>query len=521
MSRLSPNVRPILSRRNSSSSSLNGMEIPTPKFPPTPKSPYQSYKPSRNGDYHNAKPLPPTPIYPSLKFLSPESSGASSVPSSRASYTVSLSSFYTEDVPPTPKYAPFRRDTLLPPPQPAFEPVTHRSSTSIIPDPPLSRLNLRRQAHTHEILHKPAAGKTGPPESIWSEWRAPKYEEQEDTEDPTISVQNKILAQDSEQVQYSAEQHADDYRSLLAQGSRLPSFNSGAIPELLQSLPGPMSPRITDVVDSSLMPEPLRMSIAFGSDTSSYFSSSSSDVSGAEEENGGSLKSRAKKVFHSRQYSQGNYIRKCMDLHHRSKSPKNKERNKIISMTPSERASIQKGIIDLYDTVTSVYDPWNKYNASKKVGQSAQPKPAIEIPSEGHQSSALPMTPYPQQGPETTEAAESPSPSPRSRPTSNSWQIESPSGKAPRKSHFSISSTTSTCYGGQALSSAEKKKMKRYNFSPNDQSAVKGRSAKGKWKKAVTFDKRKGSKTEGEKRRESMKKKIVIVGAVDQGPFKI
>jgi len=40
-----------------------------------------------------------------------------------------------------------------------------------------------------------------------------------------------------------------------------------------------------------------------------------------------------------------------------------------------------------------------------------------------------------------------------------------------------------------------------------------------KWKKAVGFDRKKGGKTEGERRREDMKKKIVIIGALTQGPF--
>lgn len=522
MSRLSPNVRPIIPRGNSSTSSLNGMEIATPKFPPTPKSPYQNKKDRKNSEYHSVKPLPPTPAYPSLKLLSAASSRASSVASSRAPSTASLSSVYTEDIPPTPQYVPFRGDTMLTPPKAAYQPSTYRSSTSIVPDAPPLRPKLKQHAQTQEILQKPAAIKTGPPESLFSEWKAPKYEEKEDDEEPKSPVQIKLLAQKSREVPHIAEQHADDYRSLLPRHSRFNSVDSEPSYDFFKSLPGPMSPRITDVVDDSLLPQPLRMSIAFNSDTSSHYSSSPSELMPLGGEIGESFKARAKKAFHSRQFSQGKSANQGDDSKISSKSGK---RNKVISMTPSERASIQKGIIDMYDTLASFYDPLNKYGPSTKLAQPPRSRPTVDVPPpdnnvlhKGHRSPAHPMTPYPSHGRKAEEAAESPSPLSGSGPASVDWVADLPSGRTPKKSHFSLSSTASSSNGGHSLSPAEKKKIKSYTFPRTDRGSRRDSTAGGKWKKAVGFDWKKGKKTEGEKRRESMKKKIVIVGAVEQ-PF--
>ena len=488
------------------------MEIAAPKSSP------RSKKVENSSEYHSAKPLPPTPT---LQIPLITSSRASSLASSRAPSTASLSSVYTEDVPPTPKYVPFRRETILPAPKVAYEASMYRSSTSMVPDMLPSRPKPTRHAKTQAILQKPAAIRTGPPESIFSEWRAPRYEEQNDDEGPRFPTPVRILAEKSREVQHIAEQHADEYRSILPRASTLASIDSEPYYDGLNSLPAPMSPRITDVVDETLVPRPLRMSTAIDSNASSHFSSTSSELMAFKREGGASQKSRAK-AFQSRTHSQETPAKKSAISNTATKSSNVEDRSKVMSMTPSERASIQKGIIDMYDNLTSLYDPSNRYAPPPR------PKPKIEFPlpkrdvlKEYHESTVMPRTPYQRSGHKAGENAESPSPSPRSKPTRRSWFMTSPGASTPKRSHFSLSSKASSSDGSHpSLSSAEKKKMKSYTFPRDSQNTKKKKSSSGgKWKKAVRMERKKGRKTEDERRRDDMKKKIVILGAITQGPF--
>ncbi len=519
MSRLSPIVRPVIIRSNSSTSSLNGMEIATPK------SPQRKKKIKKNDDYQNAKPLPPTPT---LKVPSVGSSRSSSIALSRTPSTLSLSSVYAEEVPPTPRYVPFRRETILSAPKAAYEPSTYRSSTSMVPDEPPSRPRPKRQAKTQAILQRPAAAKARPPESIFSEWKAPKYEEEAEDEGPRIPTPIKMLAQKSRDMQHIAEQHADEYQSILPRrSSTLPDVEQEPYYHGFNSLPAQMSPRITDVVDETLVPHPLRMSTDLESSTSSHFSSSSSELMALREENGDTFKSRAKKAFHSRKHSQEKSAKKRANSNISSKSSDIGESHRIISMTASERASIQKGIIDMYDTLTSLYDPLNRYTPPTKLAPSSRPKPTIEVPppkknvlQKDHRSPAIPVTPYPRLGRKAEESAVNPSPSPRSKSATGIVYADSPITNTPKRSHFSLSSKASSSDENRSsLSSAETKKTRGHSVTRSDRSSDRKGLVGVKWKKAVGFDRKKGGKTEGERRREDMKKKIVIIGALTQGPF--
>ena len=516
MSRLSPQVRPILRHENSSSSSLNGMEIAASK-------PLLRNSKSRDSDdYQNAKPLPPTPT---LKVPSITSSRASSIVSSRVPSTGSLSTANTEDMPLTPKYVPFKRETILPSPKTAYEPPKYRSSTSVVPDVPSSRPKPRRDAKTRDVLQRPFTLKARLPESVFSEWKAPKYDGQDDGEEPRIAVPVKILAQKSRVTRHIAEQHADEYRHILPRVSMLPSFEPEAEPyyDGLNSLPAPMSPRIIDVVDETLVPRPLRMSTAFDSNTSSHFSSSSDDLAALKEGTSESLKARAKKAFHPRKHSQERWAKRKSGRDTSSKLRSTEERKQVMSMTPSERASIQKGIIDMYDSLTNLYDPFNKYSPPAKLIPASQPKSTIELYSpnknllrKDHRSLAAPQRSRQKSVDGWGETTDITLPSPRTKSARGSWFTDSLTGNTPNRSHFSPSSKATSSSDGNrsSFSSAERKKMKSYTFPRRSHNSKTKVAAGGGWRKAVGFERNKAKKTEGEKRREEMKKKIVVVRTV-------
>ena len=528
MPRLSSELRPVLPSGNSSSSSLNGMEIASPNFPPGKN------KVRKTASYHSVKPLPPTPT---LKVPSNRSSRAPSAISSRSPSTFSLSSVYTEEFPPPPKYASFKKETTLPSSCAIYNLSTHRSSTSKLPVSSPQRPKPRREVKTQEVLQKPAAVRKGPPESIFSEWRAPRYEERGSDEIPKFSIPIEVLARKKRETQHIAEQHAAEYTSILPRSSSIlprsltPSVADEGFYEPYyeghHSLPTPMSPRITDVVDETLVPRPLRRSTALDSNTSSHFSSSSSELMPLRVEGRESLTSRAKKAFHSRKFSQEKSAKKRSDSTISSKSESTGRGSKAASMTASERASIQNGIIDMYDTLTNLYDPQHKYGQPTKLASPPKPKPTINIPSrekntlcKEHRSPAFPRTPYYKSRAISTGSVESPLVSPRSKSARVSWFGGSTSGNTPKRSHFSLSSKASSSDASRAsLSSAEKKKLKSFSFAEMEEISEKKGSVGGKLKKAVGIEGKKGKKGKDEKRREDMKKRIKIVRSVTDGPF--
>lgn len=493
---------------NHSSSSLDGMEI-------TRRSSIRTEYSWETASYHKAKPLPPTPT---LRVPSPGSSRASSEFSSRRPSLASsrthsaASSIYTEDVPPPPKYLAFRKDTLLPSDRSESDSVKDRSSTLEVPDALLSG---PKPTGDVKYLQKPTKIRKGPPESLFHEWKPPKYRDSDDDADVGAPNSAKVLAKRSGETRHIAEQHANDYKSVLARASTMPSSAFEPYYEEYNSLPSPMALRVTDVVDETLVPRPLRQSTALDSSTSSHFSDSSGYMA-LKAEYRDSFKSRAKKAFHLDTFSQDKVGKKGTDSHTPSITSNTEERTQLRSMTASQRASIQRGIIDTYDGLTSVYDPLNQHAPPPET------KPRIEI-AEDFESLAIPMTPYYKHDMKTWNTADSPPQSPLTMSAQDRSFCASPAGSTPRKSHFSQSSKESSSKeNNSSLPLAErKKKMKTYGL-PRTETRPKGdRSVSGKIKKVVGLESKKYKQTEDEKRREDMKKKIVIVEAIEQGPFLI
>jgi len=477
--------------------------------------------------YHKVKPLPPTPT---LRVPSPGSSRASSTFSSRrpsfaSSRTHSTtSSIYTEDVPPAPKYLPFRKDTLLPSAWFESDSIRDRSSTLEVPDALLSGPKPSSDAKTQPVLQKPAKIRKGPPESLFSEWKPPKYRDSGDNDNDEIRalVPENVLVKNSRETQHVAEQHANDYQSILARASTMPSSDYEPYYDGYNSLPTPMSPRVTDVVDETLVPRPLRKSIAVDSGISSHFSDSSGHFA-LKEEYRDPLKSGAKKAFHSHRFSQDKGTMKSTDSHTSSLTSSIEGRCEVVSMTPSERASIQRGIIGMYDSLTSLYDPLKQHAPAPE----AKPKIGIALPERNvlhkdFQSPAIPRTPYHRHEPNAWDDTESPLQSSITMSVHQDWSPASPAASTPKKSHFSQSSqeiSSKESHSSLSLAERKKKKIKTYSLRDTETRPKGDRSMSGKLKKAVGLEGKKIKQTEDEKRREEMKKKIVIVEAIEQGPF--
>lgn len=517
-SQLSPSLHPRILRSSSSSKSLNGMEIAARSLSP------RTETSKKTASYHSAKPLPPTP---SLQVPSTGSSRASSRASSRTNSTVS--SIYTEDVPPTPKYAPFRKESLLPP-RPCPDLPKHRSSMSTVPDPPSSRPKPKRDAKTQDVLQKPATVKKGPPESIFSEWRAPKYEDSNVDDPLRAPVPVKVLARKSREAGHVAQQHAADYMSVLPRESKLlgPDPDTHYIAYNPVSTPTTMSPRITDVVDESLIPHPLRLSSSEDSNAFGRLSVSSlSDLRAHIGEIGVSPTSGGTGVFHSRNLSLGRNKKERTDSGTSTKQTNVEERSNIVSMTPSQRGSIQRGIIEMYDTLTSLYDPLNKYGpptklaSPPKINRSDQASSQKNISHADFGNVASPFIQDKDHGGDNAQAATgSPPASSHHSSGGESWFAGSSPYASPKQSHFSQSSITSSVQGSHSsVSSIERKIMKGYTSPPTDAGSRKTSSVGGKIKKVVGLEGKKGKMTEREKRRDDMKKRIVVVGTIAQGPF--
>ena len=230
--------------------------------------------------------------------------------------------------------------TLLVPPE-------TRSSTSMIPDKVLQRPPLRRETRTHgasdfAIRNKPSQISmfTGP--------RSPRYEYSDDEYGSSLPASKKASSQGSwapSESMPSAEERAKDYTSVL------PAF----VPEPYHSESGPLPPevsaRITDVVDEPLMPASLLLSgNSEDRKLSSQFSSSDSDIDSLNSESKPSLKSRAKKAFHSRKASQEKKEKALADS-------KVSQHSHASELTIANLTSLQHGIDEMYSTLTGLYSP--------------------------------------------------------------------------------------------------------------------------------------------------------------------
>ena len=270
-----------------------------------------------------AKPLPPTPTRPGI-------------PSSKFNV-------YVEDLlPQRPKFV--KKEGIPQPAQVYQNSKMFSSSTTDLPDKLPPRPQLKREAQT-EIFAGPMKDKTSVDESIFSEWRAPKYESSDDEVDEDSLPLGKSLGPSvtlSGDQPHVAEQHAAEYMSVLhACDDLLPSFDTESYSKDYQKVPSPISSRTSDVVSDVLVPHALRLSASEESQPSSYFSSDSeaSDCEGGKKR----FRLRAKRAFHSRKSSREKA----------QPSPAPSKTSKTVSLGASERAGTQESVMEMYESLNS------------------------------------------------------------------------------------------------------------------------------------------------------------------------
>lgn len=210
--------------------------------------------------------------------------------------------------------------------------------------------------------------------SIFTEWKAPKYEYSDDEYGLSLPASGKASSHGSwapsEETQ-SAEEIAREYTSVLP----------ALVPESPQSessfLPSEMSARITDVSDGSIMLAPLVLSgNSEDRKLSSQFDSSDSETESLLEESKPSLKSRAKRAFNSRKASQERKEKTHADL-------KVSQHGQAGEPTKANHASLQKGIDEMYSTLTGLYSPSKpKMKHDSATSKSKSSRPATPLTAE-------------------------------------------------------------------------------------------------------------------------------------------
>ena len=200
---------------------------------------------------------------------------------------------------------------------------------------------------------------------MFNERKAPNYESSSDEYGSSLPASRKASRQGSSALSernQSAEERAREYTSIL------PAF----VPEpfdLESVFSAPkMTARITDVSDGSPTPLPLVLS---GNSEDRKLSSqfSDSEVESLLEESKPSLKARAKKAFNSRKTSQERKADAPTDI-------KLSQHSQAGESTSSNRASLQNGIDEMYNTLTGIYSPGKskrKHNSANSKSNSSRP----------------------------------------------------------------------------------------------------------------------------------------------------
>ncbi|KAI4156646.1 MAG: hypothetical protein L6R39_001073 [Caloplaca ligustica] len=388
-------------------------------------------------------------------------------------------------------------------------PTQYRSSTSRLPDPTPARPRLTREAQTHTLADPVVKRGLGQEEQPAPSTRAPNVGPELSLDSLSIRASQRPAGKKMAAVEYdSAQQHADTYTSVLHAQTAALTF---PVPEhfhLEQQLPAsPMSGCITEVVDLSLIPSPLRITSSFEESERppSRFSDSSSEVEVHHDGLRKSLKGLAQKAFHSRTESKDtddtDWAAFTRFQEKTSLTPRRQSR--ISSFVGHRRASVQQSISGMYDTLTSLAGP------SKAV----KPTPiATNVPPKLHKprvkSPAIPVTPYQEMGPKAWETA-----SKRSKKTFKSDKTRSDGAShlslstQDKKSHVQFSTPVYS-----APLPADKSPKPR---SMVDKLASAFSSGTVQVESAVGLNTSRVKRTKSEKKREELKRKIKVIGLGD------
>ncbi|MCJ1463662.1 hypothetical protein MMC07_002270 [Pseudocyphellaria aurata] len=409
----------------------------------------------------------------------------------------------------------------LQPPQTAFQPAAYRASTSKTLDAASNRPKMAGNDMVHAISDPILEMKQSQSQGLektnthWSQ--SPIQRMNVTSASPSESI-NKYLTVPNSGTK-GAKEYANSYESLLhARSSALTAFT----PEPHSNydyLPSPMSPRITDVVDRSLLPSPLTYS-AFDEQQrpSSTFSSSSSDLDGFRTGINNSFRAYARRALNLPITSMEGKKRKKASSPETSKKLKTGEfQNEPVA--GRRRGSVQQGISHMYD----------KFARMSIISQPPKSKAAISTTGANKiraprelRSPAIPVTRYQQLGKKAWQSTRSlkKSQSPifkhaRTSNVSNSLDeqtsyLSNPSGQ--RASYFSnlpredkrlVKSSCNTPVATIPVSMTKKIAFTFHNGITQVENAM-------------GLNKASTRLTKSERRREELKKKIVVIKEGDR-----
>ncbi|KAL8796710.1 MAG: hypothetical protein Q9195_001100 [Heterodermia aff. obscurata] len=352
-----------------------------------------------------------------------------------------------------------------------LQPKTYRASASKLPDQKPLRPTLLRDTQFH-AASDPIIERRRVEQSQHKHLQGTTYEKRIDR-----STQN-------------AKQHAEDYESVLhTRSSVLPCI----VPDQLYSdtghLPSKMSPRITDVVDQSLVPSPLRFS-SYEEPGSRFSSDSSSDAGSCQSGLRDSVKSYARKTFSKRSFTQ-----ESIDKDKRNSASPPKPKGRLDSMASHRRASLQHGIEEMYDTLTNFSLSPAK---PKTPAMQLETNNEVRIPRERVRSPAIPLTQYQMIGVKAFEDTESPKSSKTSfLPSLSSRGSRRKPGTSTRDPNFSSPESPSS----------KRPVVKKW--------AAAFQSKTTQVESAMGLETNRVKRSKSEKKRAELKKKITVIGLGD------
>ena len=379
-----------------------------------------------------------------------------------------------------------------------LEPKAYRSSTSEIPDAIPQRPKLIQTPLSH-ALSEPLVEHRRPRQTL------PRDEEvwiaKEQSELPHMQRPNGTKFMD-------AKQFADDYESILAtRSSTLPNIAADPYYPGHGDKASPMSPRIIDVVDHSLVPSPLRFDTSDEvEEPPSRFSSDSSDSTSLRGGLGDTLRKKAREAFHSHRGTP-----EPNDSQHLPQSSK-KPKSRVSSGASHRRVSLQHGLDDMYDTLASLYvhTPKSKPATPKATVLALENSPNMRSPRAAREqrSPAIPITPYQQIGSKAWELEKGPNPSKINFKHSFGSKESRKEGEVPTSPTSRPSSPSKSNKASKAEGSKQPGLAHRF--------ASRLQNGTEKIEQAMGFETNRVKRTKSQKRREELKKKIVIIGLGDR-----
>ncbi|KAA6415588.1 MAG: hypothetical protein FRX48_00304 [Lasallia pustulata] len=473
----SPMRRPPLQHEESASSSLNGME----KVISRGSIPFDIFEDLI--EKYLDKPLPPTPRKPSSVYSTHKEEIIDSYRERRHRSEIESTEIFLK---PTTYSAGISKISNMKPERPQLAQQAHAESDSIV-----ERWHTRQRAQRTTEVGTGSASKLHRSHSS----HADNSVDGSPTNKPRVSSRK-------------AEALANDYRDALRGRSPAPPVIE-AIPYYPENdyFPSPISATITDVVDHSLIPHPLRVSSLESERPSSHFSmtSSDSDPDRIHLRVRDSLKAYARKAFRlpkaSAEEIERERIISIAEAKYPLMSPPSSRRpSRLESIASQRRASIQQGLSHMYDTITSF-----------SIG-SSKPKSGTETSSSQIwrelRSPAIPTTAYQQLGPKAWEAPKSP-------------RIKSPSK---RHNPFRSGSQESATANRQSSPAPTQNSKARPPPSPRSPRLVASKIAAAlhggtaQVGSLLRIETPAQQEAKLEQRREQLKKKIVMIGAADQYP---